>query len=450
MAQPHTRRKFLKRSTAAGVGVTALAGCLGDDDDGAPDDETIRIGALQPLSGDLEYYGRISLMGLYSGLAYKHDLDPLDHFVAGEETIEVDDGPDIDIVLQDTEFVPDRAQSVAEDLVLDEDVDMLFGTSSSDGARQVISTVIDETDDVPFIVGPAADGDITVSDEHCRDMVFRASEHTGMDARAGGNFVAEQGDVSNVAIFAAEGAFGEGVANGYQEVLEAQGVTVQEPRFVEQGFSEFGGLFDEAIDNGADGVVGGFTFITLPEFLSTAVQFDVQVFGGFAALVTTQIIGETIQGIYGDDFTAQDIEDDGLGPFTTRYHWNQYDNPINDDFIDMHTDAYGIVPDLFSAGTFVAGSAIVQGSEEAESADPVDIADAMNGMTVEDTPKGEDAYTFQEHNNQAASEMTVAWPVPTSDEFADTWDAAVMPGEPVERRSADEVMVPPGDASCDL
>ncbi|WP_255194312.1 ABC transporter substrate-binding protein [Natronobeatus ordinarius] len=456
MVDNATRRGFVKRTgAAAAIGSLGLAGCLGngDDDDGdgaeAVAGETIKIGALQPVSGDLTYYGEISLMGFFSGLAYKHDTDPITDLTVGTRTIETDDGPNYEIHIQDTEFSADTAQSVATDLVVDEEVDVLVGTSSSDAARRLIGTVVEDAG-VPFIAGPAADGDITVSSEHCNPLVFRTSEHTAMDARAGGTYAAEHTDISSVAIFAADYSFGHGVAANYQEVLEAEGIEVLEPRFVEQGYSEFEGLFDEALDQGADGVVGGFTVATLPQFLSTAVGYDIQVLGAFAELLTTQSMGGTIESALGEDFTAEDIRDARMGPFTTRYHWNQYDNEINDAFIDLHVDAYEMVPDLFSAGTFVAGSALSQAIAESGSTDGQDIADAMRGMTVTDTPKGENAYQFQEHNNQAASAMTVAWPVPTSDEFADTWDASVMPSEPVETLAPEAVMVPSEEASCDL
>lgn len=450
MRDVRTRRAYLRTvgGTAAGVGIAGLAGCA-DDDGGDIAGETVSIGVLQPTSGDLQYYGEISLMGFYSGLAYKHDVDPLDELTTGTHTVTVDDGPDYELHVEDTEFSPDIAQSVATDLVVDEDVDVLFGATSSDSARRVINTVVDETD-VPFIIGPAADADITVSGEFCHERAFRASEHTAMDARAGGTHVAREFDIDTVAIFAADNAFGRGVANNYQEVLEGEGVEVLEPRFVEQGYSEFDGLFESAIDDGAGGVVGGFTVATLPQFLTSAISYEPQVFGGFAELLTTQLIGDTIESALGEGFTADDIEDAGLGPFTTRYHWNQYDNPINDAFIDMHVDAYGLVPDLFSAGTFTAASALSQAVESSGSTDGGDIADALRGMTVEDTPKGADGYTFQEHNNQAASEMTVAWPVPTSDEYAEDWDAPIMPGEPLERLAPENVMVPEDESSCDL
>lgn len=474
MPRDTNRRTVLRRTGAlAAFGTAGLAGCIADEngddsgngaDDGNGDDstgnggdgsedvadETIRIGAMQPVSGDLEYYGQISLMGFYSGIAYKYGLDPIEEMTTGTYTLDPDDGPTFEFIVEDTVFTPDTAQQVAEDLVVDEDVDVLFGASSSDSARRISANILDDAG-IPYIAGPAADADITESSDHCHELLFRASEHTAMDARAGGRYVAQQGDISTVAIFAAEGAFGEGVASNYKEVLENEGIEVLDPRFVEPGYSEFEGLFDEAINQGADGVVGGFTFITLPEFLPTAMAYEeVQAFGGFAELVTTRVTGQTVEATLGEDFTAEDIQNAGLGPFTTRYHWNQYDNSINDAFIDMHTDAYGLMPDLFSAGTFVGGSALVQAIDETGSVDGGDIADAMRGMTVIDTPKGENAYTFQEHNNQAASAMTIAWPVPTDDDVAEYWDASVMPGEPIETLEAEEVMVPADEASCSL
>ncbi|WP_394348678.1 ABC transporter substrate-binding protein [Halovivax sp.] len=452
MGTGSSRRTVLKRTGAlTAVGVAGLAGCLGGDQEADVEGETLRIGAFQPVSGDLQYYGEISLMGFYSGLAYKYGESPDDvaDVSPGEYEFDPEDGPTYEIYLEDTELSVDTAQRVTEDLVVDHDVDVLFGGTLSESARRVIGTTVAEAD-IPYIVGPAADADITNSAEHCHEKVFRASEHTAMDARAGGRFVAEETDATTIAIMHIDDAFGRSVANNWQAVLEAEGLDVLDPRGVDSDFTEFEGLFDEAVADGADGVVGGFTAIQLPAFLSTGIGYDVQLFGGFADLLTTQLIGDTVEAELGEDFTEDDVRDAGLGPFTSRYHWNQYDDEINDEFIDMHVDAYGMVPDLFSGGTFVGGSALVQAVEESESTDGDDIADAMRGMTVEDTPKGEGGYVFQESNNQAASEMTVAWPVPTDEEFAETWGAAVMPGEPIATLDAEEVMVPADELDCDL
>jgi len=436
--------------SAGALGLAGAAGCLSGDE--SDEGGSLRVGVMQPLSGNLQYYGQQSIWGMLSGFAYKHDQDPLDVDSAGEETIEGDDYT-YELLIEDTEASADRAQTVATDLVQDRDVDILLGTTSSASARRVIDSVVANTD-VPFVAGPAAAADITSSSEYCDDRVFRANENTAMDARSGGRYVANETDVERVFIMAADYSFGRAVANNYRTVLESEGVEIVGERFVAQGYSEFEGLYDNAVEQDADAVIGGFTVATLPAFLGTGLsgEYDLRMFGGFATKITNAAVGGVAQRIFDEDFTAADLQEAKLGPFTTRYHWNQYDNDINQSFVESYTDTYGVVPDLFTSGQFTAASSLVQAVEESGSTDSEDLVDALTGMTVADTPKGEDAYTYQEYNNQARSAMTIADPVPTTDEWADSWDSAVMPSEPVATVDASETTIPQ-DAdgmSCDL
>ena len=73
----------------------------------------------------------------------------------------------------------------------------------------------------------------------------------------------------------------------------------------------------------------------------------------------------------------------------------------------------------------------------------------MYGMTVEETPKGEGGYVFQEHNNQAKSPMTIANLIPNEEE---NWGPGLMPSEPIMTVDADEVAmsVDDPDMNCDL
>ena len=206
----------MKAAAAGAVGV-GLAGCNGNgngngDGEGNGNGEggtdtgtttgdtnasgTVKIGVLQPLSGNVQYYGQQSLWGFLSGLAYKHDQDPLDTSTTGTESIEAGDVT-YELVIEDSEFDPEQAQTVAEDLVLEEEVDMLFGVASSDGAKRVIETVVLEAN-VPYVAGPAASADLTSDSSLCNELVFRANENTAMDARSGGRYVAQETDVESV------------------------------------------------------------------------------------------------------------------------------------------------------------------------------------------------------------------------------------------------------------
>nr|WP_237560327.1 ABC transporter substrate-binding protein [Halolamina sediminis] len=424
---------------ATGVaGVAGLAGCTGALSGGSG----MSIGVLQPVSGDLGYYGKQALWGFFSGMAYKGDTDPIEESTTGSYTVTAGD-TEYELIVRDTQFSADTAQSAATDLVENEDVDMLFGTASSGAATRVIDTVVD-TAEVPFMAGPAASAGITSNEGTCSDLVFRASENTAMDARSGGKYVATETDISSVYLFGADYSFGRAVVNNYEQVLANNGVEILDKRFVPQGYSEWDGLLQNAEDAGADGVVGGFTVSTLPQMFTAYLQGDYSysVFGGLATQVTSQVVGQTLQQALGEPLTQEKLDNSGLGPFTTRYHWNQYDNEINSSFVDSYTSAYGVVPDLFTSGTFTAASAIVQAVEESGSTSGSDVAGALRGMTVTDTPKGENGYTFQEYNNQARSAMTVANLAPTSDEWAENWDAAIQPGEPLATIGKGETTIP--------
>ena len=452
-------------------GVIALAGCSsgnGDDSSGGDDGSngtsddggttggvsgTFKIGVLQDFSGVLPAYGAQGTTGFYSGLAYKADSDPLGSDAVDEGDYEYEVGDvTIELAVRDTQWDPSQSQQLAEDLATSEEVDMLYGVGNSNGANRVISQVVDRAN-IPYIPGPAASAAITNDSETCRDLVFRANENTAMDARSGGVYIAEQTDVERVALFGADEAFGRSVVNNYQAVLEANGVEIVEQRFVPSDYAEWDGLLDQAEQADAQGLVGGFTASALVPFGRSFLQGDygMQLFGGFASRVTLNVLGDTLSSTLGDNFTNQGLSDAEFGPFTTRYHWNQYDNSINDAFIDMHTDAYDVVPDLFTSGAFTAASSIVQAIEQAGEASSDAVVEAMTGMTVADTPKGEDGYMYQEYNNQARSDMTIA-PVEVTTEEGDdqSWPAAIKPGEPIETVPADQVTTPASEMSCDL
>ncbi|WP_123534315.1 ABC transporter substrate-binding protein [Halosimplex salinum] len=488
MREHITRRRALKSMGVAGA--VALAGCSesdgtptdgdggdgdgdtgdtgGDGGDGDTDGDStmngtptgtpsdvsgeMTIGVLQPMSGDLSYYGQQSVWGFLSGLAYKAGEDPPEDPGTGETTVSVGD-VDYRLLVRDTGFTADGAQSAATTLVREDEVDMLFGCSSSSAAQRVIGQVVTPSQ-VPYMAGPAASAAITSDGESCSDMVYRASENTAMDARSGGRYVANETDVSTVYLFGADYSFGRAVVNNYRTVLEAEGVEIVGERFVERGYAEWDGLLDNAEEAGAEGIVGGFTVATLPNLFSSFLSGDYsyRAFGGFATRITNAVVGNTMKNVLGEPLTQEKIQSSQLGPFTTRYHWNQYDNEINDSFVETYTNAYGVVPDLFTSGTFTAASAIHQAVQSSGSTEGADVAGALKGMTVADTPKGEDAYTFQEYNNQARSEMTVADPIPTQDEWAESWAADIQPGEPKARISGDDATIPADspDMDCSL
>ena len=143
MTEHVTRRRALAALGAAGV--TGLAGCSGGGEEtesatpteagtttGSSGDAsgTVRVGVLQPVSGDLQYYGSQALYGFYSGLAHTTDTDPIPNAETGTQTVEAGDVT-YELIVRDTQFSADTAQTAATNLVTSDDADMLFGCASS-------------------------------------------------------------------------------------------------------------------------------------------------------------------------------------------------------------------------------------------------------------------------------------------------------------------------------
>ncbi|WP_340101510.1 ABC transporter substrate-binding protein [Salinibaculum salinum] len=435
-------------STLGAAGAVGLAGCGGGDGtetNGGDTPDEVTIGMVQPLSGSLQAYGQIATRGFYTYFGYR-GADIPSEISEGTESFDVD-GTTYTVDLRDSGGDQTEAQNAASDMA--GDVTALAGGTSSASALAIANNVANQQG-IPYMAGPAASVELTSDSDNCSQAVFRASETVAMDAQSGGKYVADETDIGSVYIYYADYSFGESVRDNYQRVLENNGVTVAGTQALPQGYdSDWPAQFDQATEAGVDAVIGGFTVATLPAMLGTylANDYDFRFAGGLGTRLAEAALGATLQGSL-DELTADTIRETGLGPLTTRYHWNQYDNQINTDANEVHREAYGTNTDLFTSGMFTGASSIVQAVESAGSADPGDIVAELTGMSVDETMKGEGGYEFQEYNNQARSAMTVVDLVPTED--TEFWDAPVEPSAPLQTYSMGETTLSEENTDCSL
>lgn len=484
-----SRRSVLRTLGAGGVG--GLAGCLrlsqqddsGTDPDGStadpsatpaqtpadtpaerpettpqetepePEDGTdttdtsggpVRIGMVQPLSGSLEPFGRIALRGFYTYFGY-HGADIPREITTGVETFDID-GTTYEVEVRDSTGDPAEAEARAQQLA--GDVTMLAGGTNTSGAQAIADNVAGPAE-VPYMAGPA--GSVEFTSNNCSPTVFRASETTAMDAHAGANFIELDPTSTSVYIYYADYSYGETIRNTYSRVLERAGITVAGTTAVPPGYSDnWADQLQRTADAGADIAIAGFTLATLPSVVQAFLvnRYDFRLMTNWGSQLMAQVVGSIITDILGSGVSAADIEDAGLGPFPTRYHWNQYDNPIANEADGIHRSVYGTNTDIFTSGMFTGASAIVQAIEQGGSTSRADIVDELTGMTVEETLKGPGAYTFQEYNNQARSPMTIADPVPTED--TQYWDARIQPDAPNTTYDPDQTMPPASQVDCNL
>lgn len=492
-----SRRRTL---TALGAtGALALAGCVGDDDDGADDGEAngttegddfdgLRVGILGDLSETNPDFGYLTITGFLGGLAYKDSPDsvpatnPALDITEGVGLAELDEQT-LDYTVDDTEFeihirnTQDSARPAgrkAHELAEDENVDVLVGTTNSDSMLRVINNVV-RVNDIPLFVGTAATTEATADADKCHDLLFRTTETSGMTARAGAAFIADNPDINRVALAGEDYSFGRSIISLYRRALEEQGVEVVTPEGEElypSGYADWQDEIQAMVDADADAVVYGFTTQTGTQFFqdfTTDAEGNTRILGmnmigdmptreamlsiGENLLARVDELGEQFAGI---DLGAA-LRLVNFGPLTTRYYWNQYDNEINTAFVDAQREAYSVNPDLFSSSNFATASAIVQAMDQAGEVSTDAIIEEVPGMTVQDTPKGEGEYDFMEENNQAFSPITLAEleesdrpdeAEPGSDDAY--WPPVLKPTEPLFRVDKDEVRIDPANMTCDL
>jgi len=470
-----SRRRLLGALGAGGA--VALAGCAGGDGDGADGngDETedgtgtttadqpeagLTVGVLQDLSGpNGSEFGHQGISGFLSGLAYKDGGSPLElpenlATLDGETLSTTVDGTSVALPVRDTRSDPLQAQTRAVELI-DAGADVLFGFSSSDSLTRFANLSLDEFD-VPLLAGQASAADVTSDGRFCHPQLFRATETTAMSARAGATYIAAETDTSRVAMFGADTRFGRVTLDNYRSILGESTVEIVTEEIVDTGFGDWAPKLQAVDQQDVDVVIYAMTGETGRFF---AIEFaggdyEMRAIGDMPSRLTMAPFGERLAALAeelapGGRITRDLVEFIRFGPLTDRYHWNQYDNPINDWFTEAQIDTYGIVPDLFTSSAFVSASATVQAFEEAGEASADAIVAEVNGMSVTDTPKGENGYEFQTYNNQARSPMTVAPVWPGEHEH---WPVQVQPGEPVTRIPKAETTIPADDPSmsCDL
>ncbi len=426
-----------------------------DDEPSEPDADTevttaevsgpVRIGMVQPLSGPQRIYGNMAVRGFYTYFGYR-GADIPSEISQGRQEFEVGNTTYV-LDLRDGGSEQAETQAVAEELA--DEVTVLVGGMRPASARAIANNVA-EPRNIPYMAGPTDAVDLTASSDNCSQTVFRASETVAMESVAGGQYLAnERDDIDSVHIYHADYAYGEAIRETYQRVLTDNGVTVADTGTLSLDDNDWIQRFEEAERDNADAVVSGRGPTILPEIIVAYLtrDYDFRLISSWGPRRLAQILGTAVREAFGEDFTAADIRESGLGPFPSRYHWNQYDNRIARQANQVHREAYGTNTDIFTSGMFTAAAALVQAVEQSGSADRSDIVTELTGMRVQDTLKGNGAYEFQEYNNQARSPMTVASLVPGG---VDGWDAPIQPGEPLATYSRDGTTPPASRIDCNL
>lgn len=215
------RRAFAAFGTLAAAAMIAT-GCGSDDNDGGGGggddkafDGSIKVGAIVPLTGDLQQFGGPGEAAL-----------ELAAEVANEALASAGFDGEVELLVEDGETKEDAAIAAANKLV-DEDVSCIVGDWASGSTLAVAESVtIDEG--IPLISPASTAGELTdVEDD---GLVFRTVPSDNLQAEVLADAIAEEiGEGGTVTVAARNNPYGEGLSEAFVAAGEAAGLEVRDP-----------------------------------------------------------------------------------------------------------------------------------------------------------------------------------------------------------------------------
>lgn len=284
------------RRAALGLGL-ATAAAVAFLQPGVPAaQESIKLGALVPLTGGLQSYGEASLRGVRMAV---QQVNAAGGLLGGRQ---------VEVVVGDTQTSPQPAVDAAQRLVSVEGVVAVVGALAS-GNTIPVATTVTAAGGIPQISNASTAPVISTLEDD--DFLFRTVPSDAYQGVALAKIVAGEGDM-NVAVLYVNNDYGEGLADAFAEAFAAEGGTVTRSDAFEPNQASYRGELSSLAGTGADALVliaypddGGLTIVrqSLEEgFFDRFIFTD----GMKAEGLVTQIGAEFVEGAYGS--TAQSVE----------------------------------------------------------------------------------------------------------------------------------------------
>lgn len=358
------------------VSMMATAACgkeTGSNGSGETKKEPIKIGVVTSKTGPLEAYGKQELNGLKLGIKY-----------ATGGTNEVLGRP-IVIIEEDDQGKPEEGKNKARKLLEEDKVDILQGTAASPVALAV--TDLAKENKKIFMIDPATADDLTGAKFH--KYVFRTGRNTGQDWAAGSKYAVE--DIGKTFYhIGPDNAFGKSSAAAAKAAIEKAGGQVVKEDFAPPTTQDFTPFLQRALQSNAKVLLITWAGATplFKQINELKIYGKMTVYTGIPDLAGIKTMGEGAVGMVGFNTYYNGL------PKTKENEW----------LVENHKKEYGSVPDLFTAGGFTAGIAIVEGLKKAGSTDADKIAAALEGLKFRGA-KGD--YTFRKEDHQALQPMYI-------------------------------------------
>ena len=320
---------------------------------------------------------KVGLVDTYTGPATAFTNDVLDGFNLAVGRINAKGGvlgKKIEVVTRDDKFKPDIGLTMAKELVLKENVDLLMGTINSATALAVSDFCRKEK--VPFLVTFSKSDKITGERGH--RYVFSMNENTEMAGRATARVLAKK-PYTKYWIAGDDYEYGHAIANGVFEHLKTLNPKVQllGQSWWKVGETDFTPYITQILAAKPDFVIvatGGAGMVNFQK-AAQSTGFNKRVpFYQHTAIELSTLAPQGLnapEGVYG----------------TANYLFYHPDTRENKAFVEEFRKAYNRYPKSGALYGFMAAQFIAKSYEKAGKVDREKFIDAMEGMAL-DSPVG--------------------------------------------------------------
>ncbi len=362
----------------------------------------IKVGIIDCYSGPPAVFGKDALNGFKLALAEINKEGVL--------------GSKIEFTTRDTKFKVDIGLSMAKELIMRENVDVLVGTISSGVALAVSDYVRREK--VPFIVWISKSETITGEKGH--RYVFSTGENTAMAGKAGGVALAKKPYVKYW-IAGDDYSYGHDIANAAWRNLEKlkPGVKKMGESWWKVGEPDLIPYLTAIQAAKPDAVIfatGGRSMANVLKAAKTtgmAGKIPIWIHTATDHAVLKPLGPEAPEGVMG----------------TMDYHFYYPDTPANKAFVKAFRDAYGEPPGFPAFHGYMTAHFIARAFEKAGKVDKEKFIDALEGLKI-DAPVGEVEMRACDHQAALPIFLGVTKKVPQYD-FVISSDILTLSGKEV-------------------
>jgi branched-chain amino acid transport system substrate-binding protein len=330
-----------------------------------------------PVSAKAQRPIKVGIIDCYSGPPAVFGQDALNGFKLALEEINKKGvlGSKIEFTPRDTKFKVDIGLSMAKELVMRENVDLLVGTISSSVALAVSDYVKGEK--LPFIVWISKSEHITGSKGH--RYVFSTGENTAMAGKAGGSALAKKPWVKYW-IAGDDYEYGHAIADAIWRNLKAEKQSVEKigETWWKTGEPDLVPYFTSIMAAKPDALIvcgGGATMTnSLKACKTTGIHKKISVFMHTAtdhAVLKPLGLEAAPEGVMG----------------TMDYHFYYPETPANKAFAKAFQEANGAPPGFPAFHGYITAHFIAEAYKKAGAVDKEKFIDALEGMVI-DSPGG--------------------------------------------------------------